>query len=35
MSDVPPRPRIRPATSDDWVPTDRSGRGAQARPQGQ
>lgn len=34
MSDVPPRPRIRPATSDDWEPTDRSGRGAQARPQG-
>ncbi|RBP67108.1 hypothetical protein DFO66_102161 [Brevibacterium sanguinis] len=30
MSDVPPRPRIRPATSDDWNRghSDRSGRGA-------
>lgn len=31
MSDVPPRPRIRPATSDDWQ-KDHSDRAAQTRP---
>ncbi|WP_137824955.1 protein kinase [Brevibacterium sp. 2SA] len=34
MSDVPPRPRIRPATSDDWDSSDRSGRSPQPGSQG-